>query len=165
MQLAYVEAAVRTGDGWLALTYDGLTNEVGTLRSTDGCGGRWAPRRASDPPQSRTRSSPPTRASSPSGRRARCVSATSPDLTTTEAVYEWRDVAGGEEVSGNGYFIVADHFGPDGNPVGRRSALMAVVPRVNDLYTTDTFTLTGAELVRFGEPESGDRVAATRLVR
>lgn len=36
----FPSTAVRTGEGWLALIYDGLTNKVGTLRSTDGL--RWS---------------------------------------------------------------------------------------------------------------------------
>ena len=42
------------------------------------------------------------------GNGRRCASATSSDLATTEASYEWPNLAGGEEQFGNGYFIVAD---------------------------------------------------------
>lgn len=99
------------------------------------------------------------------GNGRRCVSAASSDLTTTEAVYEWRNLAGGEEQSGNGYFIVADYFDADGKAPGRRSAVMSVIPTVNDLLTTNTFTLLGADLVRYRDPSTGKRYAAMRLVR
>ena len=39
MEYVFPSTAVRTGDGWLALMYDGTSYEVGTLRSPDGL--RW----------------------------------------------------------------------------------------------------------------------------
>jgi len=99
------------------------------------------------------------------GNGRRCASATSSDLATTEASYEWPNLAGGEEQFGNGYFIVADYYGAAGKAIGRRSAVMSVIPVVNDLLTTNTFTLVGADLVRYRDPSTGKRFAVMRLVR
>lgn len=40
-----------------------------------------------------------------------------------------------------------------------------MIPVVNDLLTTNTFTLVGADLVRYRDPSTGKRFAVMRLVR
>ncbi|MEJ7719988.1 MAG: hypothetical protein WKF58_05865 [Ilumatobacteraceae bacterium] len=95
----------------------------------------------------------------------RCTSATNSDLLQTGAVYEWARLVRDEEGAGNGYIIVENYWDANGKPVGRSSALLSVIPVVNDEFTTNTFVITGSDIIRYEDPQTGDTYGVMRIAR
>jgi len=83
----------------------------------------------------------------------------------TGAVYEWARLVKDEEGAGNGYIIVENYCDANGKPVGKSSALLSVIPVLNDEFTTNTFIITGSDIIRYEDPQTGDTYGVMRIAR
>jgi len=70
-----------------------------------------------------------------------------------------------EEGAGNGYIIMENYWDANGKPVGKSSALLSVIPVVNDEFTTNTFIITGSDIIRYEDPQTGDTYGVMRIAR